>query len=283
MKISVIAPIFNAEPYLARFLDALSAQEYSADYEIIAVDNGSTDGSMAILEAHDGVTVLREPTPGSYSARNCGIRAARGQILAFIDPDCIPVRNWLAAIDRTMDTPGLEVVLGKREYDAPSRALHRLSDYDTTVADYVFSSDTADIYFGYTNNMAVRRSLFDTVGLFHEIRRGADTVFVRKTVDMLNGVSVGYAPDMSVCHLEIRHVADFYRKRVIYGVSSQHARKLGSARPLRLRERLRVFTKTTRDFGYSPLGSLELLALLSAGVLFYELGRWRGRWTAEPG
>lgn len=283
MQISIISPIFNEKRHLERFLDALSKQEFTGDYETIVVDNGSTDGSVAILEAHDEVTLLHESKRGSYAARNRGIGASQGQILAFIDPDCIPGPRWLAAIKHAMDKPGHQIALGKREYDAPTRALRRLSDYDTTVANYVFSSGTPEIYFGYTNNMAVRRSLFETVGMFHEILRGADTVFVRNSVDTLGTSCVGYAPDMAVTHMEICHVMDFYRKRVLYGKSCQRTKMLGSARPLSLKERLHVYAKTTRDFNYSPLGSAELMMLLSAGVLCYEFGRWRGRWSAEPG
>ena len=277
MKISVIAPVFNVKPYLEGFLDAVLAQEYPGEYEVICVDNGSTDGSLEILEARGGVTVLHEEKRGSYAARNCGIRSARGQVLAFIDPDCPPRKRWLAAIGKAFEEPGCHVALGKREYDEPSRALRRLSDYDTTVAGYVFSSNTPEIYFGYTNNMAVRRSLFDQIGLFHEILRGADTVFVRRTADVLGCGSVVYAPEMCVCHQEVHHVADFYKKRIIYGESNSRTRSLGSARPLRVRERIRIFRRTVRDFDYSLVGAAELLALLGLGVLCYEFGRWRGR------
>jgi GT2 family glycosyltransferase len=277
MKISVIVPVFNVGPYLEGFLDAVLTQEYAGAYEVICVDNGSTDGSLEILQARDGVTVLREAKRGSYAARNCGIRAACGALLAFVDPDCPPRKRWLAAIGKAFEEPGCHVALGKREYGQPSRALRRLSDYDITVAGYVFSSSTPEIYFGYTNNMAVRRSLFDQVGLFREIQRGADTVFVRRTVAALGCGAVVYAPEMCVCHQEIRHVADFYKKRIIYGESNSRTRNLGSARPLRLRERIRIFQQTVRDCDYSLVGAAELLGLLGLGVLCYEFGRWRGR------
>ena len=277
MKISVIVPVFNVKPYLEGFLDAVLTQDYPGEYEVICVDNGSTDGSLEILEARGGVTVLHEEKRGSYAARNCGIRSARGQVLAFIDPDCPPRKRWLAAVGKAFEEPGCHVALGKREYGEPSRALRRLSDYDTTVAGYVFSSGTPEIYFGYTNNMAVRRSLFDQIGLFHEILRGADTVFVRRTAEALGCGSVVYAPEMCVCHQEVRYVLDFYKKRIIYGESNSRTRSLGSARPLRVRERIRIFRRTARDFDYSPVGAVELLGLLVLGVLCYEFGRWRGR------
>ena len=283
MLISVIAPVFNEAPHLPRFLEAITSQDFPGEYEVIVVDNGSTDGSLELLERHGGVTLLCEEKRGSYAARNRGIRVAQGRILAFIDPDCIPEPDWLAAIENAMDFAGREIVLGKRRYDTPSRALGRLSDYDSTVAKHVFSSDSPEIYFGYTNNMAVRRSLFERMGLFHEILRGGDTVFVRNTVDRLGPACVVYAPDMRVTHTEIRRVSDFYRKRVLYGTSGQRAKSLGSARPLGLKERMQVFKSTTRDYDYSLLGAAELFVLLVAGVACYEFGRWRGRRSPEPG
>ena len=263
-------------------MDAVLAQDYPADaYEIILVDNGSSDRSAEIISAYEKkcprVRALQELTPGAYAARNSGVRKASGQVIAFTDPDCIPAQNWLRAIDQAFRVPGREIVLGTRFFDKPSRQLRRLSEYDTVLAEHVFSSNAADLYFGYTNNMAVRRSLFEKVGAFHEISRGADSVFVRQTVDRLGTDSVGFDPSVSVCHLEILSVADFYRKRLAYGMSNSRTRRLGTARPLSHPSRLKVFMATARANDYSVLEAAELVALLAVGLGFYEFGRWRGR------
>jgi len=80
---SVIVPVFNTGAYLDRCMSALLEQDYPrSDYEIIAIDNGSTDDSLERLSRYP-VTVIRESKRGSYAARNAGLRTASGRLLAF--------------------------------------------------------------------------------------------------------------------------------------------------------------------------------------------------------
>ena len=87
---SIVIPVFNAGGSLRRCLESVLAQT-RGDFEVICVDNGSTDGSLDVLEecaALDSrVTVLREPRPGVSCARNAGIERARGRYLLFVDAD----------------------------------------------------------------------------------------------------------------------------------------------------------------------------------------------------
>ena len=63
--------------------------------QLIVIDNGSTDGSYECAQSFSGVTVLREPEPGSYAARNAGLARAQGTYVAFLDSDCVPDRRWV--------------------------------------------------------------------------------------------------------------------------------------------------------------------------------------------
>lgn len=244
-RLSIVSPVLNMERYLEPFLAAVLAQDYPQHgYEIILVDNGSTDRGSEIIDQHKRVRLLHESSRGSYAARNRGVREARGEIIAFIDPDCIPAPGWLKAIEGALAVPGREIVLGARLYRNSSRLLQRLSDYELSVAEFVFSHSSGKIYFGYTNNMAVRRSLFERTGYFHEIPRGADTVLVQSTVAMFGTESVGHDGNISVCHLEIRGISDFYRKRRIYRKSNSRTVNLGTARPLGARQRVQLFLRT---------------------------------------
>ena len=277
-QISVVIPVYNSESYLARCLEALLAQDYPAEhFEILVVDNNSTDASRQIAEGFDPVRLLNESKQSSYAARNRAIREASGEIIAFLDPDCVPVPDWLSTIAAALEPPERMIVLGKREFDAPTRGLRRLSDYDTVLAEYLHASDNPNIYFGYCNNMAVQRATLEEQGGFHEIARGADTVLVHNTAVTHGCEAIVYEGAMRVVHLEIRRVGDFYRKRMYYGTSNSHTRSLGTARPLSQRERFKVYAETVRRRGYSPLQALELLTLLGLGVAFYSFGRWRGR------
>jgi glycosyltransferase involved in cell wall biosynthesis len=275
MDVSVIIPLFNSAKYVQQCMDALLDQDYPADrYEIIGVENNSTDSTPELVAGYPRVRLIREPKAGAYAARNSGIRAAKGEIIAFTDADCVPQRDWISCIAAGMRAAGWEILLGKRDCAAPSSHLRLLSDYDSTLAAHLFSSDMKESYFGYTNNMAVRASLFEKQGTFLEITRGADTVFIRRMVEEYGPGVVHFEPRMRVRHLEIVSALDFYKKRLIYGRSNEANRALGSAVPLHQAERLRVFRKTIHEHRYSLLKSVHLFVLLAVGLAFYEYGRW---------
>jgi len=286
MDISIVIPVYNGEKYIERCIRSLLGQDYpSCAYEILVVDNNSSDNTCRLVERHPRVSLLKESEQGSYAARNLGIAHAKGEVIAFTDPDCSPLPDWLSQIAGSLAEDRRQIVLGKREYISPSMGLSLLADYEECMADYVFTSDRPEIYFGYTNNMAVRASLFETLGRFMTLRRGADTVFVRGAVDTLGCDIVSFCPKMRVRHLEITGVRDFYKKRFIYGRSNERNHALGSATPLKHADRLAIFQSMVRGQP-TPVGKAAgLLTLLTGGLLFYELGRLsaRWRWSAANG
>ena len=82
MDISVIVPCYNCERYIRPCLEALLAQSYPLDrYEVILVDNGSTDSSASLARLYQNVTVIEASARGAYAARNAGVRASTGPIL----------------------------------------------------------------------------------------------------------------------------------------------------------------------------------------------------------
>lgn len=91
MKISIVIPIYNVEKYLSRCLDSVLNQSYDSDYEVICVDDGSTDGSSAILKEYadinEKIKIIRQENRGLSGTRNTGLRAARGQYVWFVDSD----------------------------------------------------------------------------------------------------------------------------------------------------------------------------------------------------
>ena len=98
LSVSVVIPVYNGQETLAGCLRALEAQSVPrSSYEIIVVDDGSTDASAAIAEEFD-VRLLKQRNLGEAAARNAGTRAAQGQWVAFTDADCVPTRTWLHAL-----------------------------------------------------------------------------------------------------------------------------------------------------------------------------------------
>jgi glycosyltransferase involved in cell wall biosynthesis len=114
--VSVIVPTRDRAKYLGNLLQALSRQTYPRDlYEVIVVDNSSTDGTKAVVEAaiHDGqrVRYLTKQNDGPAASRNRGAEMATGDILAFTDSDCLPSPNWIAEGVRAF-SEGVGVVCG---------------------------------------------------------------------------------------------------------------------------------------------------------------------------
>lgn len=116
MKLSVIVPVYNVKAYLEECLDSLLKQGFSdTEYEIICVDDGSTDGSGKIAEdyarRYRQVRLLRQANGGLSAARNAGIRAASGEYVYFIDSDDLLEENVLEPLYRLASGNGLDQLL----------------------------------------------------------------------------------------------------------------------------------------------------------------------------
>jgi glycosyltransferase len=101
-KISVIVPVYNTEKYLRRCVDSILAQTYT-DFELLLIDDGSTDGSPAICDEYAAldsrVRVFHKPNGGVSSARNLGLDHARGEWITFCDADDYVYPEWLQNYD----------------------------------------------------------------------------------------------------------------------------------------------------------------------------------------
>ena len=121
-RITALVPVKDRRERMLRCLDALLAQDHP-DFEIVVLDNGSTDGTPeACLERAEGasVRVRVEVIEGTVGAvRNEGARRARGEIVAFTDSDCLPQPGWLRAGERPFADPRVGVVTGRTLPEEP--------------------------------------------------------------------------------------------------------------------------------------------------------------------
>ncbi|NNE35164.1 MAG: glycosyltransferase family 2 protein [Rhodothermales bacterium] len=277
MKISVVVPFFNEEKHIGSCIAALTNQSYpSDDYEIILVDNNSTDGSAAIARRDPRVRVVKEEIQGDYAARNRGIAEATGDIIAFTDADTAPVRNWLAMVDAAMQKSGLLVLVGGLRFSSDSSALSVLAAYETAKMTWIYNSSLEEVYVAYTCNMAVRREAFDQLGLFPEIQRNAEIIFMRRIIDTHGVAALQYAASVEVDRLEISSLRQYYSKLHVYGRDYRRYANVASLRALTNAERIHIFRKTVESNGYSRLQASKLLLLLAIGGLCYDAGRLAG-------
>lgn len=158
LLVSVVIPCRNEARTLRACLDALAAQDFPRDrFEVIVVDGGSTDGSRDIAQAH-GVLLLDDDGRGPSAARNQGIRAARGEVVAFTDADCVPQHDWLTSIAEVFAEDPAVAGLGGALRMTRSTWLGRAEDADARAN-----------YRGFiTSNAAYRRDVLLEVGGFDE-------------------------------------------------------------------------------------------------------------------
>lgn len=115
-RISAIICTHNRDGYLGAAIDSLLAQDFHA-YEVIVVDNASTDNTKAIVEArlpHPQLQYVHESTLGLSVARNTGAKAAQGQILAYLDDDAEASPGWLTALNNIYETDDSVAIAGGR-------------------------------------------------------------------------------------------------------------------------------------------------------------------------
>jgi glycosyltransferase involved in cell wall biosynthesis len=153
--VSVVIPARDAEATLTETLEAVAAQRFPGVFEVIVVDDGSRDATAAIASAAPAVTrIVRSDGVGPGRARNVGAAAAAGAQLAFLDADCRPAPDWLAAGSQALALADL--VLGETR-PRPDRAL---GPFDRTLS-VVGCSPLFE-----SANLFVRRDLFAQLGGF---------------------------------------------------------------------------------------------------------------------
>jgi glycosyltransferase involved in cell wall biosynthesis len=149
----VVVPARNAAATLRRTLECLAAQQGAPAFEVIVVDDGSTDRTAEIARAA-GVRLVQTEGVGSGQARNIGVREASGDVIAFTDADCFPTPGWLAAALPRLDSADL--VAGAVAPDPTAQ----LGPFDRTV----WVERETGLY--ETANLLIRRDLFEQIGGF---------------------------------------------------------------------------------------------------------------------
>jgi glycosyltransferase involved in cell wall biosynthesis len=160
MKISIVIPVYNEAEALGACLSAIAAQTV-APYEVIVVDNNSTDNTVALAGAFEFVTVLSEPKQGVVHARSQGFDAARGGIIARIDADSLLPADWLDSLQAVFTDPTVDAVSGVAQYYNVAAA--PLFDAIDLFFRRRLSWQLRDRVFLWGANMAIRREAWQRV------------------------------------------------------------------------------------------------------------------------
>jgi glycosyltransferase involved in cell wall biosynthesis len=254
---TVIVPVHNGGRALSRVLDTLHAQDFNRSFEVVVVDNASTDATTRIAMEHPlQPRVVFEPRRGSYAARNAGVRVADGAVLAFTDVDCMPEPQWLAAgvagIEEGADLVGGEVV--QQMSAKPTRWERFDARHYLNQRRYV-----EKMRFAATANLFVRREVIECAGSFDaELLSSGDLEFCYRA--QRNGYRLAFQPESVVRHAP---------RRTLRQLWALHTRLAAGKTVLKHRHPLVIDELESRrdDAWAEPKASEPLLAVL------------RRRWT----
>jgi glycosyltransferase involved in cell wall biosynthesis len=280
IKISVIVPAWNAADTIDRCISALLGQTYPRDlYEILVVDNGSSDDTAERARSFPGVQLLSEPAPGSYAARNRGLAVARGAFVAFTDADCAPDAGWLAAGMAAAEGASGDVI-----WTGPIELFAEAGCQPVALAyERLFSFDQkSNVNLGrcVTANWLSRRAIIDQLGGFDATLKSGGDLQASEAI-CARGGRVAYVDDMVVRHPARATVAELAaKKRRTVGGAWMSARPARPALKLSTniaKDVARRLWKIARSPGLSLAGRVGLSAAvlrINAAALA-ELGRLR--------
>lgn len=183
MKYSVVIPLYNKEKYIARAIESVLAQTHT-DFELIVIDDGSTDGGAAAAEAYadERLRVIRQNNAGVSAARNTGIAAACYDYIGFLDADDAWMPGFLSSMQQLIETfPGAgaySCCFESVEKDGSRRSHHAMqselqSSRCALIKDYFESAMRS--YLITSSSVVIPKQVFEKVGAFNPaIRRGED-------------------------------------------------------------------------------------------------------------
>ncbi|MRI58382.1 MAG: glycosyl transferase [Epsilonproteobacteria bacterium] len=162
---SVIIPVFNREGFIARAIESVLAQTFQ-DFELIVVDDGSTDQSAAIASRYP-ITLIRQPNRGVSSARNAGIQASHGKIVAFLDSDDLWKPKKLEAHHHFFqENPDFKIHQTDEIWIRKGKFLNKKKIHQKKEG-FIFY-DSLHLCLISPSAVAIKKELFDEVGLFDE-------------------------------------------------------------------------------------------------------------------
>ena len=207
--VSIVIPTRNRARYLEVALASLAAQEFDAGYEVLVVDDGSTDDTAAVVERARHRYLGQSRAMGLNAARNAGVSASAAPVIAFLDDDVFAPAHWLRAVrDGAVNHPEFEAFGGpiRARFEGRSPSSCGRERPPITTLDLGPQDREADLVWG--ANMAIRRTAFELVGPFDEsiANHGDEEEWLLRL--RAAGGRIAYVADAGVDHRRVAEDAD---------------------------------------------------------------------------
>ena len=216
IQASIIIPAYNAANRIPACLNSLLAQQTAREYEIIVVDDGSTDNTAEIVKQYDRVRLITQANAGPASARNHGVQVATGAIVLFIDDDCIATLDWLERMLASFDDS--EIIGAKGAYLTNQKELIARFVQIEYEEKYDVLAKHQYIDFIDTYSAAFRRREFLNAGGYDTRFSTASTEDQEFSFRLANrGHKMIFIPDAKVWHTHVNTISGYIRKKYKIG------------------------------------------------------------------
>ena len=261
-KVSIIIPAYNVAPYIGETLDSVFAQMF-ADYEVIVINDGSPDTEELdrVLDLFiKRINYIKQENRGASAARNTGLRAARGEFVAFLDADDLWLPSYLDEQIKFIHERNCDLVCADAEVFSDSSSeeetyMESLVQDTPAAGDVTFIGLLSAEQNLITSGVVVRRELVLEVGLFDEALRNAQ--------------------DFDLWLRLARHSTRMaYQRRALLRYRSRNNSLSGDEVNVHRRE-LRVLEKVEREYDFSPTERAEVDSVIARrrSILEFELGK----------
>jgi GT2 family glycosyltransferase len=216
-SISIVVPVYQAEATIDLCLKSLMNLDYpKKKFEIIVVDNASTDSSPQIIKKYD-VQYIYEKMRNAYHARNRGLEQARFELIAFTDSDCIVTENWLKNIIKYLTDKEIAIVGGKILPYSIDNDVQKFIDFRKILdQEKMFQKTDFSFPFCVTANCVIKYDILKELGgfdTFYRIAGDADLCWKAQ----LKGLKIVYANDAIVYHKHRSDARNLYNQSFQYG------------------------------------------------------------------
>ena len=230
-SVSVVVPIYNGEADLPDLINCLRSQTYPSDrLECLLVDNASSDRTPTILQtAAQNYPQIHQLTENkiqsSYAARNTGIRAATGEIIAFTDADCRPEPNWLSDLIQPFQDATIGIVAGEVIGLPGNTILEKYAENNDTLSQkYTLAHPFCP--YGQTANLAIRKEIFQQVGLFRPYLTTGGDADICWRIQRETDWKITLAESAIVKHRHRSTIKEFQSQWKRYGRSNRYLHEL---------------------------------------------------------
>jgi len=227
MKYTTIVAVYNRIDEVRELLASMESLDFNrSEFELLFVDDGSSDGFLDMIENYRSpsnlqIRTLRQENKGPGAARNHGMQEAAGQYYIFLDSDCMVPTTWLREIDDAVTEMKLDAFGGPDTFHPSFSPLLKAINYSMTsflgTGGTRGSKKSVGKFYPRSFNMGLKKDVYQKIGGMNKLRHGQDMDFSARIYDA--GFKVGLVPDAYVYHKRRTSLWKFFKQIFNWGVA----------------------------------------------------------------